>query len=376
MKDNRRDFLKKGASIAAAVSLGGMANGMASAEKKKKTSAPKTVKKDAGIKFSFMMGPNSPKVPFAKQLGVYHSVSGVERTEGYKQWEPEAIKATKATWDKLGIKWTVVEGPPSLSEKTKLGLEGRDEEIANFITFMKNLKQYGDVDIICYNWMPVISWARTNQERPGRGGALMLEFDYDASKDKPMTKYGEVSKDHLWKTYEYFIKAVAPEAEKIGMNLSLHPDDPQVDSIQGISRIMNRVESFDRAMAMYPSKYNGVTMCQANFALMGADIPQLVRRWGKDKINFVHFRNVQDLSGQVPSTKFTETFHDEGQIDMYEAMKAYVEIGFDGPLRPDHVPVLATEIEAGMRGGYTTLGNLFAIGYIRGLAEAVSKEIS
>src|SRR4030066_318533 len=83
---------------------------------------------------------------------------------------------------KEGIKWTVVEGPPALGSKTKLGLEGRDEEISNFITFMKNLKQYGDVDIICYNWMPVISWARTNQERPGRGGALMLEFDYEASK--------------------------------------------------------------------------------------------------------------------------------------------------------------------------------------------------
>ena len=376
MKDNRREFLKKGASLAAAVSIGSLAGAMPSEKTKKAGSANSAVAKDAGIKFSFLMGPKSPKVPFAKQLGVNYVVSGVERVEGFKPWDPEAIKATKATWDNLGIKWTVVEGPPSLGEKTKLGLEGRDEEIANFITFMKNLKQYGDVDIICYNWMPVISWARTNQERPGRGGALMLEFDFEASKGKPMTKYGEISKDHLWKTYEYFIKAVAPEAEKIGMNLSLHPDDPQVDSIQGISRIMNRVESFDKAMAMYPSKYNGVTMCQANFALMGADIPKLVRRWGKDKINFVHFRNVQDLSGKVPSTKFTETFHDEGQIDMYEAMKAYVEIGFSGPLRPDHVPVLATEIEAGMRGGYTTLGNLFAIGYIRGLAEAVSKEIS
>jgi mannonate dehydratase len=376
MKDNRRDFLKKGASLAAAVSVGSIAAGMTMTEKIKKPATAKTIKKDAGIKFSFLMGPTSPKVPFAKQLGVNYVVSGVERIEGVKPWEPEAIKATKETWDKIGIKWTVVEGPPSLGEKTKLGLEGRDEEIENFITFMKNLKQYGDVDIICYNWMPVISWARTNQERPGRGGALMLEFDYEASKSKPLTKYGEVSKEHLWKTYEYFIKKVAPEAEKIGMNLSLHPDDPQVDSIQGISRIMNKVESFDRAMGMYPSKYNGVTMCQANFALMGADIPALVRRWGKDKINFVHFRNVQDLSGKVPSTKFTETFHDEGQIDMYEAMKAYVEIGFEGPLRPDHVPVLATEIEAGMRGGYTTLGNLFAIGYIRGLAESVSKGIS
>ena len=204
----------------------------------------------------------------------------------------------------------------------------------------------------------------------------MTEFDYDASKDKPLTKFGEVSKETLWKNYEYFIKIVGPEAEKIGMNLSLHPDDPQVDSIQGISRIMNRVESFDRAMAMYPSKYNGLTMCQANFALMGADIPTLVRRWGKDKINFVHFRNVQDLSGNVPSTKFTETFHDEGQIDMYESMKAYYDIGFDGPIRPDHVPVLETEIEKGMRGGYTTLGTLYAIGYIRGLAESVAKERS
>ena len=376
MKDNRRNFLKKSASLAAAVSVGSLVNGISANEPVKNSMAPKTVKKDAGIKFSFMMGPKSPKVPFAKQLGVYHAVSGVERIPDVKPWDPKAITATRETWDKLGIKWIVVEGPPSLSEVTKLGLEGRDEEIANFITFMKNLKQYGDVDIICYNWMPVISWARTNQERPGRGGALMLEFDYEASKGKPLTKYGEVSKETLWKNYEYFIKIVAPEAEKIGMNLSLHPDDPQVDNIQGISRIMNKVESFDRAMAMYPSKYNGVTMCQANFALMGADIPALVRRWGKDKINFVHFRNVQDLSGSVPSTRFTETFHDEGQIDMYEAMKAYVEIGFEGPLRPDHVPVMATEIEAGMRGGYTTLGNLFATGYIRGLAESVSKELS
>ncbi|MBW6480915.1 MAG: mannonate dehydratase [Bacteroidales bacterium] len=374
MKDNRRDFLKKSASLAAVVSVGGIVSGMADSPSKKSAKAIKTAKKDAGMKFSFLMGPTSPKVPFAKQLDVNYVVSGVNRIPDMNLWDPKVITATKETWDKLGIKWTVVEGPPSLGEKTKLGLEGRDEEIANFITFMKNLKQYGDVDIICYNWMPVISWARTNKERPGRGGALMLEFDYEASKGKPLTKYGEVSKETLWKNYEYFIKIVGPEAEKVGMNLSLHPDDPQVDNIQGISRIMNRVESFDRAMAMYPSKYNGVTMCQANFALMGADIPALVRRWGKDKINFVHFRNVQDLSGNVPSTRFTETFHDEGQIDMYEAMKAYVEIGFEGPLRPDHVPVMATEVEAGMRGGYTTLGNLFAIGYIRGLAESVSKE--
>jgi mannonate dehydratase len=374
MKDNRRDFIKKSASLAAALSIAGInsASLPQSAETKKKSKIKPYVK-DAGIKFAFMMGPTSPKLPFARQMGVLHAVSGVERMADVKPWDPKAITATREIWAKEGIKWTVVEGPPSLGTQTKLGLAGKDEEIENFITFMKNLKQFGDVDVICYNWMPVISWARTQLDRPGRGGALMTAFDYEEMKGKPLTQYGEISKELLWKNLEYFLKAVVPEAEKIGMNLSLHPDDPQVDSIQGISRIMNSVENFDRMLDIYPSKYNGITMCQGNFSLMGADIPALVRRWGKKEvINFVHFRSVQDLSGQIPSTKFTECFHDEGQIDMYEAMKAYYEIGFTGPLRPDHVPTMFGETNE--RPGYMTLGNLYATGYIRGLMESVSKE--
>ncbi|NMC37667.1 MAG: mannonate dehydratase [Bacteroidales bacterium] len=374
MQNNRREFIRKSASVAAAISVAaiGQSAAMDSIKPGKKASLRPYIK-DAGIKFAFMMSPNSPKVPYAKQLGVLHAVSGVERLAGAKPWEPEAIKATREIWEKEGIKWAVVEGPPSLGTLTKLGLPGRDEEIENFITFMKNLKQYGDVDVICYNWMPVISWARTQNDRPGRGGALMTAFDYDDIKNKELTKYGEVSKETLWKNLEYFLKAVIPEAEKIEMNLSLHPDDPQVDSIQGISRIMNSVENFDRMLDIYPSKFSGLTMCQGNFALMGVDIPTLVRRWGKrGVINFVHFRSVQDLSGTVPSTKFTECFHDEGQIDMYEAMKAYYDIGFNGPLRPDHVPTMHGETNE--RPGYMTLGNLYAIGYIRGLAESVAKE--
>ncbi len=385
MNNNRRDFIKKSASIAAAVSLSGISSAVASPsdQKKNKTvSKPRPFVKDGGIKFSYSMGPNSPKVPFAKQMGVDYAVSGLLRMEGKDPWDPEVIKATKAYWDKEGIKWAVVEGPPILQQpgtRIKLGLDGRDEDISNFIKFMKNLKQYGDVDIICYNWMPVVSWARTNQERPGRGGALMLEFDYDVmKKEHPgVTEYGEISKEQLWSSLEYFVKAVMPEAEKIGMRMSLHPDDPQVNVIQGISRIVNTVASYDRLLAMYPNRCNGITMCQANFKTMPdlIDIPTQVRKWGPEVINFVHFRNLRDLSGAKPSTHFTETFHDEGDIDMYEAMKAYIEIGFTGPMRPDHVPVMSTEIEnPKMRGGYTTLGNLFATGYMRGLAESIAKE--
>ena len=266
MKNNRRDFIRKSTSLAAGISFAGI--GKSSVLQGNGTIREKTYQKDAGIKFSFAMDPKSPKVPFAKQMAVNYAVSGPVRVPDKKPWDPESIIATKQAWDKLGIKWAVVEGPPALGAQTKLGLKGRDEEISNFITFMKNLKKYGDVDIICYNWMPVISWARTNKSRPGRGGALVMDFDYEIMKKAPLTEYGDVSKEELWLNLEYFIKAVMPEADKIGMRLSMHPDDPQVDVIQGISRIMNRIENFDRLLAMHRTRANGLTMCQGNFGLI------------------------------------------------------------------------------------------------------------
>ena len=119
MKDNRRDFLKKSAaSLAAAVSIGGINSALpAISGDKKKAITKREFKKDGGMKFSFLMGPTSPRVPFALEMGVLHTVSGIERVSGFKAWDPEAITATKETWDKLGIKWCVVEGPPHLGHR-------------------------------------------------------------------------------------------------------------------------------------------------------------------------------------------------------------------------------------------------------------------
>jgi mannonate dehydratase len=118
---------------------------------------------------------------------------------------------------------------------------------------------------------------------------------------------------------------------------------------------------------IYPVVNNGITMCQGNFSLMGEDIPTLVREFGKKGIiHFVHFRNVRGSK-----MNFVETFHDEGQIDMFEAMKAYIDIGFKGPLRPDHVPTMAGD--GNENPGYSALGSLYAAGYIRGLIEAIAK---
>jgi mannonate dehydratase len=383
MKKNRRDFIRKSTSMAA-LTLCGVnpavtelinASGKDNIQSKKSSRQNRTgYIRDAGIKlcFAYFRGIEAEKrkIEFGKQLNVLGAVGGINpRMAGLNNvnpWDYEAVMAVKKAWDNAGLKLEVVEGPPALSEKTKLGLEGRDEEIGNFITLMKSLSKAG-IYTVCYNWMPVISWARTTTDRPGRGGALVTAFDYEDIKDQSHTKYGEVSKESLWNNLGYFLKAVVPEAEKNGIRLAMHPDDPQVDSIRGISRIMTTVDAFKRMADIYPSPSNGITMCQGNFSLMGEDIPAVVRYFGKrDLIHFVHFRNVR--GGKM---NFVETFHDEGQIDMYEAMKAYIDIGFKGPLRPDHVPTMAGD--SNENPGYSALGSLYAAGYIRGLIEAIAK---
>ncbi len=373
-KSNRRDFLRTSAALTA-VTIAGAKSSAAFVDNTVHAGPGRAnYEPDAGIKlcFAYFWGIQGEKrkIEFGRQLNVLGAVGGINPgmagLKDVRPWDYEAIIAVKNAWEKEGLRLEVIEGPPALSEKTKLGLEGRDEEIENFIKFMRNLSKAG-IDTICYNWMPVISWARTSSDRPGRGGALVTAFDYEDIKDQTLTEYGEVSKEALWNNLEYFLKAVVPEAEKCRIKLAMHPDDPQVDSIRGISRIMTTADAFRRMADIYPSFYNGLTMCQGNFALMGEDIPSLVRDFGKrNLIHFVHFRNVR--GGKM---NFEETFHDEGQIDMYEAMKAYLEIGFKGPLRPDHVPTMAGD--SNERPGYSTLGSLYAAGYIRGLIEAVAK---
>lgn len=375
MKDNRRDFLKKGASLAAALSLGRPAAAVASSVHYQHGFAnageQATIVRDAGMQFceSYFFGMNKQKIALTRQMDVLGAVAGIQSAlagPNAKPWEYNTIMANVKAWEDVGLKLRVIEGPPSLGEKTKLGLAGRDEEIASFINFMKNLAKAG-VDTICYNWMPIIGWLRTSNDKQGRGGALVTAFDYQDIKNAPVTKYGEVSKETLWKNLEYFLKAVVPEAEKAGIKLAMHPDDPQVDSVRGISRIMTTVPNFDKMLKLYPSPNNGITMCQGNFSLMGVDIPATVNHFGKEKIHFVHFRNVR--GGKL---KFEETFHDEGQIDMYKAMDAYYKIGFKGAIRPDHVPTMAGDTNE--HPGYSTIATLYAIGYMRGLMEAVSKK--
>ncbi|MFC4874022.1 mannonate dehydratase [Negadavirga shengliensis] len=377
MTNPRRKFIKKSASLAA-LSMAGIS---AVHSRDIKTWSGKTLanaEKDMGLQMclAYFWGIEPRKVALARQMDVLGAVGGINPgmagLQGEKPWDKKVIRGVKEAWKKEGLTLRVIEGPPSLGTSTKLGLADRDEEIGNFITFMKNLSLEG-VDTICYNWMPVISWARTTLDRPSRGGALVSAFDMeDVLEREKITDYGELNHQKMWDNLEYFLKAAVPEAEKYGIRLALHPDDPPVDDIQGIPRIMTSVDAFKKLLDLYPSPYNGITFCQGSFASMGnahdgVDIPAAIRYFGqKEAIHFVHFRDVRGHK-----TNFEETFHDDGKTDMFEAMKCYYEIGFKGPIRPDHVPTMASD--SNDKPGYSTIGTLFAIGYMRGLMEGVTK---
>ncbi|MEX1241944.1 MAG: mannonate dehydratase [Cyclobacteriaceae bacterium] len=363
MGDSRRDFIRKSAAITALSSVGLQENAVAEG---KRYAGDEKIE----LCLAYFYGLQERKMALSKQMGVTGVVSPSSpwmlNMRDTNPWTLEALTAVKDAYAQRGMQWKVLEGTPPL-DKAKLGIAGRDEEIENFITLIRNMARI-NVNIICYNWMPVINWARTDFERKGRGEALVTAFSYESVKDLPVTEHGDVSPDTMWKNLEYFLKAVVPEAEKNGIKLALHPDDPPVPSIRGISRIMTSADAFRKLIELVPSPNNGLTLCQGTFATMGEDIPAVIKYFGKRrKIFFVHFR---DIRGD--KWNFEETFHDEGKTDMYRAMKTYYEVGFNGPMRPDHVPTVAGDNND--HPGYSELGTLFAIGYIKGLMEAAGKE--
>jgi len=319
------------------------------------------------IAMSYFHEEHEKKKKLSRQLGVDYAVVAVPDTEyllnGMEPWDYIPLQNLVKSFEKEGLTISVIEVPPPM-EKIKLGLEGRDEEIENFCTFLHNIAKLG-IKTVCYNWMPVIGWFRTKTAVKARGEALVTGFDYDEISNAPLTEAGIVTEEQLWENLEYFLKAVVPTAEKAGVQLAIHPDDPPVSSIRGISRILINAEAFERVVNIVPSQYNGITMCQGSFSAMGEDVPKLIRYFGsRKKIFFAHFRDIRGTA-----YKFVETFHEEGQQDMREAVKAYKEISYEGVIRPDHVPTIAGE--ENILPGYGILGNLFAIGYMKGLIEAV-----
>lgn len=284
--------------------------------------------------------------------------------KGQRPWDKGPLAALQERYAERGFGIAVVEDTAPM-DKVRMGLPGRDEQIEHVVDQVQAMGELG-IPVLCYNWMAVTSWARTDTQVPLRGGAHGSGFDRTAYEQlPPLVEPGSVSHEQLWDALAYFLETVVPVAEAAGVRLGLHPDDPPIPVLRSVPRIACSVDSYRRVLSLVDSPANSATLCQGNFTLMTDDLPSVIRELGRaDRIAFVHFR---DVVGDVES--FHEVFHDEGKTDLAECMRAYHEVGFHGPLRPDHVPTLVGEDNS--LPGYADNGRLFAVGYIRGLREMV-----
>jgi mannonate dehydratase len=312
----------------------------------------------------------SPLWKLAKQAGVDYAVGGLPFDEPFNgadaPWDYLPLLRMQQRYASQGFRLAVIEARPPLN-RAKRGLEGRDAEIEAVCTLLDNMGRLG-VPVWCYEWMADFNWLRTATDTPSRGGSVVTSFDKRLMQGAPPSEHGPLSEDELWENLAYFLRRVLPVAEKAGVKLAMHPDDPPLSPIRGVGRIMRSVENFQRLLDIAPSPMNGITLCQGNFTLMSDDLPGVIRHFGQQgKIFFVHFR---DVAG-TPEM-FEETWHDAGKTDMLACMRAYRAVGFEGVLRPDHVPTV--EGDSNANAGYSSFGRLYAIGYIRGLREAVYGE--
>lgn len=293
---------------------------------------------------------------YAKQCGVNHGVIRLPEN-------PEFDISNKFHWDTVykkftdfGIKPIIIEPMPnSLHDHIKIGDKKRDESIDKVIRMFPIMNEL-DIRTICFNFMAYVGWCRTSYAISERGGAFVTGFNIDDYEETSE----QITHEQLWENYAYFIKAVIPYAEKYGIRLALHPDDPPIPQIGKVSRIMISHENIKKALNICKSDNLGITMCQATYHMMGEDLYKVIPELNK-KIFFIHFRNA---IGQ--KYNFRETFHDNGEINMYKMISLYKKYGIDVPIRVDHVPTLAGESK---NTGYSALGRLYAIGYLKGLLE-------
>ena len=342
------------------------------------------------------------------QMGITDVVVKVnpDLTGLHDPWRYETLATIVSRLKSAGLNVVGLEGDPfDMSPIKEYGAaedfshkEHREVAIAHYRELLESMGRLG-IKLLCYNFMVGKGWSRTGV-REGRGGAKATYFSLkenisrrDAETQRffslgfpPRPRFTPqttpelsasasprekliLTADQVWANYEHFIKSVMPTAEKCGVRMSLHPDDPCLPSLGGYARIFGSVEAYDRAYAMYPSTSNAVTFCQANFKLMGVDLEATARHFGK-RIAFIHARDVEGTKED-----FTELFHDQGDVDQLALMRVYRELGLDVPLRGDHVPEMAYDRELTPEGtpGYFTLGRLFANGYLKALIKSAAE---
>nr|WP_238524801.1 mannonate dehydratase [Halanaerobium hydrogeniformans] len=328
--------------------------------------------------------------------GMTGVVSALQEIPVGEIWPLDRILELKKEVNEAGLELEVIESV-NIHEDIKLGLPARDEYIDNYIITLKNLAEAG-IKVICYNFMPVFDWLRSDLSRILEDGSETMSYDeqkirntdpvklveeYDkensefslpgweperlAELKEIMEKYKNIDENDLFTNLKYFLEKVIPVCEENEIKLAIHPDDPPWP-IYNLPRIMTGADNMRRMLNLVDSPYNGLTLCSGSLGSNPTNnVADLVREFGS-RIHFAHVRNLK-FDGD---DKFHETSHlsSDGSLDLYEIMKAYYEIGFEGYLRPDHGRMIWGEKA---RPGYGLYDRALGASYINGLWEAITK---
>jgi mannonate dehydratase len=377
---DRRDFVKlAGLGVAAGA---GAAEEAVRAAPQQPVASPRPVRpvrapaRKALMKAGTQHGDSDDILKVLAAFGVDHICSRLPSPAFDAAWSVESLTRLRERVESFGLVLDLVPLPLSSNEIEKfenpnimLGKSPeRDREIDDICQMIRNASRAG-IPGLKYN-LTFLGVPRTAPTR-GRGGAQYSTFVYDEAKQEPpLTKAGVVGEDAYWERVTYFLERVIPVAEEHKVRMAFHPQDPAMPAdrgYRGVKTVLGSVEGLKRFITIAPSPYHGLNFCQGTVSEMlkkpGEEIFDVIRYFGtRGKIFNVHFRNIR--GGFLD---FQETFIDDGDVDMLQAMRVYKEVGFDGMMMPDHVPAISGDAR-----GLQAFA--FTFGYIKALIAAVAVE--
>ncbi len=310
-------------------------------------------------------------------------------------WTLEDVTKMKNEIEAAGLTMECIESV-NVHEDIKIGLDTRDMYIENYITSIKNLAKVG-VKVICYNFMPVFDWTRTDLAMQLEDGSTCLSYNGKEIEGKTpeqmfkdiddnsngyampgwetsrmgeikelFEKYKDITEDDLWDNLKYFLEKIIPVCEENDVKMAIHPDDPPW-GIFGLPRIITNIDALKKFLALVDSPNSGLAFCTGSLgASADNDIPAMIREVGH-RIYFAHIRNVK-----ISDSWFNETSHfsTDGSLDIVEIIKALQDVNFDYYIRPDHGRMIWGETA---RPGYGLFDRALGVAYINGVWEAVEK---
>lgn len=328
--------------------------------------------------------------------GVTGVITTLYDTSPGEVWSRERIRAMKEEVEAAGLEVSGIESV-NIHDDIKTGTGNREQYIENYIETLENLGKE-DIHLVCYNFMPVFDWTRTELARVREDGSTVLAYTQEAvdaldpekmfdsisgdmngtvmpgwepermSKVKELFElYKDVDDEKLFENLKYFLERIMPVCNKYDIKMAIHPDDPAW-SVFGLPRIITNKENILRMMKMVDDPHNGVTFCSGSCGTnLNNDLPDMIRSL-KGRVHFAHVRNLKFIT----STNFEEAAHlsSDGSFDMYEIMKALYEIGFEGPIRPDHGRMIWDEVAMP---GYGLYDRALGATYLNGIWEALTK---